>query len=125
MEANMIQNKNVLFTIELYGFSGEYNRACNLIKEAIIALKPDAQALFINQAGELKDLEGESHPYIKIIYSSRRLALKLCQKLEGEHLFETCYVGIFPYQETFFPGKKISRRERKKTKAVKGRQDKS
>ncbi|MFA5163179.1 MAG: hypothetical protein WC441_01475 [Patescibacteria group bacterium] len=108
----MIQ-QNVLFTVEIYGFSGQYNQAFNFISRAILELKPEAKALFIEEKSGIKDLEGDAQEYIKIIYSDRRLALKLCKALESSTLFDSCYVGIFPFKEAFRPGKKTSWRERR------------
>lgn len=108
----MIQ-QNVLFTIEMYGFEGQYHQAFNFISQAIRTLKPDAKALFIKEESEIRDLDRESQEYIKIIYSDRRLALKLCKVLESSNIFDSCYVGIFPFKDAFRPGKKPSWRERR------------
>ncbi|MCX6797638.1 MAG: hypothetical protein NTX66_00225, partial [Candidatus Falkowbacteria bacterium] len=57
--------------------------------------------------------DGEAHEYIKIIYSNRRLANKLRLALEPVRVFEACFIGIFPYYDTFFPGKIRPRNKRK------------
>lgn len=87
-----------LLTIEIFGFGGQYNQARIEFVKIIKNLDPNIQALFIEYSKAPLDLEGESQEYIKVIYSSRRLANKLKQSLAPIKIFDDCLFGFFPYQ---------------------------
>lgn len=93
-------SKANFFTIEVYGFYGQFNQARQDIGRIITELYPDAEALFIEHNVEAVDLAGAARQYIKIIHSNRRIAARLRRSLSSLKVCEVCLVGVFSYHDS-------------------------